>query len=105
MRQLRKAGIVNSNNELPSWPCQSMSMSRTHDRKDRIREARQLTVVPPVQEQMAALPADEILVRSSEEPASSAEELLRSADNSRELGRNDLLRPEQSNQSANNDQS
>ena len=98
MRQLRKAGIVNSNNELPSWPCQSMSMSRTHDRKDRIREARQLTVVPPVQEQMAALPADEILVRS-------AEELLRSADNSRELGRNDLLRPEQSNQSANNDQS
>jgi len=54
---------------------------------------------------MAALPADEILVRSLEEPASSAEELLRSADNSSELGRHDLLRPEESKRSANYDQS
>jgi len=44
------------------------------DRKDR-----RFPYVPPVAEQIAALPADEILVRGSAQPASTAEELLRAA--------------------------
>jgi hypothetical protein len=45
----------------------------------RCKVANSLRYVPPVAEQLAALPADEVLLRSSEQPAAAADELLRAA--------------------------
>lgn len=42
-------------------------------------EAKSIPYVPPVAEQIAALPAEEILVRGSEQPAAPSGELLRAA--------------------------
>ena len=52
--------------------------------------------VPPVAEQLAALPANEILVRGSDEPAAAASELVRPASD-RETVSDELLRPEEAN--------
>ena len=48
--------------------------------------------VPPVAEQLASLRAHEILVRSSDQPAAAAEELLRAAQAGKETGSEELLR-------------
>jgi len=53
--------------------------------------ARAVPHVPPVREQIASLPANEILVRSSAEPAALPEELLRAAQSG--AGVEALLRP------------
>jgi hypothetical protein len=42
-----------------------------------VERSRLLRYVPPVREQISALPADEVLVRASAEPAASPGELLR----------------------------
>jgi hypothetical protein len=52
-----------------------------------------LPYVPPVREQVGALPAREILVRGASEPAASNGELLRAAHKQSETGAMDLLRP------------
>ena len=48
--------------------------------------------VPPVAEQVAALPADEVLVRASDEPPATPEELLRAAREGTVTVAEDLLR-------------
>ena len=58
-----------------------------------IREARTLPSLPP--EQIAALPADQILVRGSEEPATIPEELLRAATKGTAIPSQELLRADQ----------
>ncbi len=57
----------------------------------RIAEAL-LVHVPPVAEQIAALPAEEILVRGSDSPATLSGELLRAAQSGAETGDGELLR-------------
>jgi hypothetical protein len=47
--------------------------------RSRVRKAKALPYVPPVHKQIAALPAEEILVRGSDQPAALPEELLRAA--------------------------
>jgi hypothetical protein len=44
-----------------------------------IKEVRALPYVPPVQEHLAALPAEEVLLRGAEQPAAAPEQLLRAA--------------------------
>ena len=49
--------------------------------------------VPPVAEQIAALPAEDILVRGSDRPAATPEELLRAVKVEGETERSKLVRP------------
>jgi hypothetical protein len=59
-------------------------------------EARtKLPYVPPVAEQLAALPAEEVLVRASDEPTATPDELLRAASAGVETQADELLRPRQ----------
>jgi len=51
--------------------------------------------VPPVAEQLAALPAEEILVRGSDPPAASPDELVRASASIEETPASELLRAEQ----------
>jgi len=55
-------------------------------------EAKALPFVPPVAKQIAALPANEILVRGSDGPISAPEELLRAAHTGIGEQANELLR-------------
>jgi len=52
----------------------------------------ELRYVPPVRDQLAALPAEEILVRGSGQPAATPEELLRAARAGTADAREELLR-------------
>lgn len=54
-----------------------------------------LNYVPPVREQVANLPADEVLLRGSNQPTATPEELLRSAQAGIETDAQELLRAEQ----------
>ena len=56
------------------------------------KEVRALSYVPPVAEQLADLPAEEILLRGSDQPMATPGELLRAASGS-ETGADELLRP------------
>jgi hypothetical protein len=58
-------------------------------------EAETIAYVPPVREQIAALPAEEILVRGSDQPAATPDELLRPARERAETGAEELLRADQ----------
>jgi hypothetical protein len=60
-----------------------------------LRSVRRVTYVPPVHEQLAALPADEILLRGSEQPAARSGELLRAAHAGAETEAGELLRADQ----------
>ena len=55
-------------------------------------EAKVIPFVPPVAEQIANLPADEVLLRGSDQPASVPGELLRAAQEGTEIGPDELLR-------------
>jgi hypothetical protein len=57
------------------------------------RKAASLLYVPPVSEQIAALPADEILLRGSDMPAAAQGELLRPVREGTETEAGELLRP------------
>ena len=54
-----------------------------------------LVYVPPVREQLAALPADEVLLRGSDLPAARPDELLRAAQAGMETAPQVLLRAQQ----------
>jgi hypothetical protein len=54
--------------------------------------AKALTYVPPVAEQIAALPASDVLLRGSEQPIAAPEELLRAAQTGSETASEELLR-------------
>ena len=58
------------------------------------KKTKALPYVPPVAEQLAALRAEEVLVRSSDEPAASADELLRAAREAAATDTDELLRAE-----------
>jgi hypothetical protein len=60
------------------------------------KESQALTYVPSVSEQLqiAALSADEVLLRGSEQPVATPEELLRAAQQGTETASEELLRPE-----------
>ncbi len=47
--------------------------------RNQVRKARMIPYVPPVREQIAALPAEDILVRGCDQPTASVNELLRAA--------------------------
>jgi hypothetical protein len=53
-----------------------------------------IAFVPPVHEQIAVLPAEVILLRGSEQPAPTPEELLRAARVGSETAKEELLRAE-----------
>lgn len=55
--------------------------------------ANTLDYVPPVREQIAVLPADEVLLRGSDEPSATPEELLRAAHGGTVEAGEDLLLP------------
>jgi hypothetical protein len=57
------------------------------------KKALSIPHVPPVSEQLAALPADEVLLRGSHQPAALPGELLRAAHEGTETAPEDLLRP------------
>lgn len=57
------------------------------------KQMRSLAHVPPVAEQIATLPDEEILVRGSDEPAATADELLRAAQAGTVQPAKELLRP------------
>ena len=63
--------------------------------RNQVRKARMIPYVPPVREQLAALPADKILVRGSDQPAAAPGELLRAARTGAETEAGELLRPNQ----------
>lgn len=56
--------------------------------------AKALPYVPPVREQLAALPAEAILVRGSDEPPTAPEEMLRAAHPGAAAPEQELLRSE-----------
>lgn len=60
--------------------------------RSQVDKARGIAYVPPVAEQIAALPAESILVRGSEQPAAQPEELLRAAQSGAETEAGELLR-------------
>jgi hypothetical protein len=64
--------------------------SRLYNRLD--QTARFIPYVPPVQDQIAALPADEILLRGSNQPAASKDELLRADQRIQQSTADELLR-------------
>jgi hypothetical protein len=57
-----------------------------------VKKATAIPYVPPVREQLAWLPADEVLLRGSDEPAATADELLRAAAHATETPAEELLR-------------
>jgi len=59
------------------------------------KRANALAYVPPVAEQIAAMPAEEILVRGSEEPSAAPGELLRAARTGAETEAGELVRASQ----------
>jgi len=56
------------------------------------QKSRFIPYVPPVRDQIAALPAGEVLLRGSDSPPSPQDELLRAAHISSEIGSDQLLR-------------
>jgi hypothetical protein len=60
-----------------------------------LKDASAVLYVPPVAEQLAALPAEEILVRGSDQPAASPDELVRASASTEETPTSELLRAEQ----------
>jgi len=56
-------------------------------------KSRKIPYVPPVRAQIAALPAEEVLIRASDKPPATPEELLRAAQAGREQRAEELLRP------------
>ena len=58
------------------------------------KETASLPYVPPLSEELAALPADEILLRGSDEPAATPGELLRAAQAGAADSAEELLRAE-----------
>jgi len=54
---------------------------------------RSISYVPPAREQIAALPANEILVRGCDQPSARPEELLRAARNGMDGRADELMRP------------
>jgi hypothetical protein len=66
-----------------------LGIKAAQDANDRIFR---MPYVPPAGEQVAALPAVEVLLRSSDEPAAAPEELLRAAQAKIEQRANQLLR-------------
>jgi hypothetical protein len=59
----------------------------------RCKVANSLPYVPPVAEQLAALPVEEVLLRGSVQPAAEHEELLRAAHEGAQMDAAELLRP------------
>jgi hypothetical protein len=61
-----------------------------------LREAKQIaeraSYVPPVKEQIEALPAEEVLVRGSDQPAATCDELLRATNEVSQTPAEELLR-------------
>ena len=89
------------NISLNSWPCFLIFVVTVlvffgglGMRRNALKEARRLVYVPPVAEQVAALPAEEILVRGSERPDAAPPELLRAAHSGNIEDANELLRAE-----------
>jgi hypothetical protein len=58
-----------------------------------VKEVRLLPYVPPVAEQIDALPVDQVLVRGSEQPAASPAELVRASLPTEQTAPEELLRP------------
>ena len=58
------------------------------------KSAKSIPYVPPVREQIAALPAEAILVRGSDRPSATSEELLRAATSREANPAEELLRAE-----------
>lgn len=56
-------------------------------------EAKALPYVPPVSEQIAALSADEVLLRASHTPSAASDDLLKPAQQGAETACEELLRP------------
>ena len=56
-------------------------------------KVRSIPYVPPIAKQPATLPAGEVLLRSSDQPAAGADELLRAAVQGAETEATELLRP------------
>ena len=61
--------------------------------RDQLRKKQEIEYVPPVAEQIAALPAEEILLRGSDQPAATSGELLRATHSATETAPEELLRP------------
>ena len=62
--------------------------------KSQVKKARAIPYVPPVAEQISSLPSDEILLRGSDQPAATPEQLLRAAERAgMETAPEELLRP------------
>jgi hypothetical protein len=57
------------------------------------KAAKAIPYVPPVREQIAALPADEVLLRGSDPPVARPDELLRAARQGTQTGAEELMRP------------
>lgn len=57
------------------------------------RRSDEIVYVPPVREQVAALPADEVLLRGADQPASGPADLLRVAYTVNATGSDELVRP------------
>lgn len=57
-----------------------------------LKQAKEVPYVPPVREQAAALPAEEVLVRGSERPAPATDELVRAAAAADPVAAEELLR-------------
>jgi hypothetical protein len=57
------------------------------------KEMRKTAYVPPVAEQLAALPADKVFLRGSDQPTATPDELLRAAQARTEVDEESLLRP------------
>ena len=57
------------------------------------KKALSIAYVPPVAEQITTLPADEVLLRGSDQPTAKSDELLRAAQPGQELATEELLRP------------
>ena len=68
----------------------------TRARKQISEKSRLLSYVPPVRKQIAALPAEEVLLRGSDQPGATPEELLRAAQFGGVLPVEELVRAEQS---------
>ena len=59
------------------------------------KRAKSLPYVPPVAEQLANLPADEVLLRGSDQPSAAPDELLRAAHEGTDTPADQLLRADQ----------
>jgi len=74
--------------------CGALSTACVRLCKHCVNSVRALPYVPPVAEQVAKLPADAVLVRGSDRPSATPEELLRVASESNSRAGEELLRAE-----------